>query len=115
MAEPNDLGPRTATGKADPSNQIAAGNWTVSFPPSVLSFQVPLAEVYHIAVNGPGGYIIIDRNSDFWDTTSYGGQNSWDPSQVLLLRPGDTLSFYWSISTGNAPKITLWLRQSTGL
>lgn len=115
MAEYADLGPRAGTGFADPNNPTGAGNWTVSFPASVLTVQVPLFEVYHIAVNGPGGYILVYRNEDFWDTTNYGGQNSWDPQQPLLVRPGDGLTFYWSIGTGTAPVMTLWLRHNTGI
>jgi hypothetical protein len=115
VAEYQDLGPRTATGVADPANKVAAGDWTVSFPASVLSVNVPLFEVYHMAVNGPGGYILLYRNEDFWDTTNYGGQNSWDPQQPLLLRPGDDLTFYWSVSAAPAPMVTIWLRHNAGL
>jgi hypothetical protein len=115
MAEPRDLGPRTATGAADPGNPLGAGNWTVSFPPSVLTVQQPTFEVHHIALSGPGGYFEVYRNEDFWDTSLLGSQNSWDPSQPLLLRPGDTLNFYWSVATGAAPKVTLWLRYNPSL
>jgi hypothetical protein len=104
------LGPRAQTGKADPANLIAAGNWTVTWAPKDLNFMVPLAEVFHIAVNGPGGYFLVYINEDFWDTSSYGGQNSWDPSEPMLIRPGDTVSFYWSTSSGTAPQVTMWLR-----
>jgi hypothetical protein len=104
------LGPRTQTGKADPGNLIAAGNYTAQFAPKDLNFTVPLAEVHHIAIDGPGGYIKVYINEDFWDTCSYGGQNSWDPSQPMLIRPGDIVSFYWSVASGGAPQVTIWLR-----
>jgi hypothetical protein len=104
------LGPRAQAGKADQQNLIAAGNYTVQFAPKDLNFTVPLAEVFHIAVNGPGGYFLVYINEDFWDTSSFGGVNSWDPSEPMLVRPGDIISFYWSVSTGGAPGVTLWLR-----
>lgn len=104
------LGPRALTGAADQGNLIAAGNYTVQFASKDLNFTVVLAQVFHIAMNGPGGYVLIYINEDFWDCVSYGGINSWDPSEPMLLRPGDTLTFYWSVSTGSAPMVTIWLR-----
>jgi hypothetical protein len=104
------LGPREQMGAPDPQNKIAAGNWTASFSPGFLQFSSPVAEVYHIAVNGPGGYFLIYINEDFWDCASYGGVNSWDPSEPMLIRPGDTVYFFWSISSGTAPQVTMWLR-----
>jgi hypothetical protein len=104
------LGPREQNGAADPLNKIAAGSWTASFAPKDLNFSVPLAEVYHITVNGPGGYFLVYINEDFWDAASYGGVNSWDPSEPMLIRPGDTVYFYWSVSGGTAPQVTIWLR-----
>lgn len=104
------LGPRAQKGAADSGNLIAAGNYTVQFAPKDLNFTVSLAEVFHIAVNGPGGYVLIYINEDFWDCVSYGGINSWDPSEPMLVRPGDIISFYWSTAAGGAPEVTIWLR-----
>lgn len=110
MPEPTDLGPRQSTGIPDPENVVASGNWTVTFAPSLLAVTVAQYEVYHIALNGPGGYFLVYRNGDFWDCSLLGSLNSWDPEQPLLLRQADTVYFYWSTSTGTAPVITLWLR-----
>lgn len=107
------LGPRAQTGIADPQNMLAAGNWTVTFAPKSLQFSMPLAEVYHIAVKGPGGFFEVFINEDFWDTSDFGGNNSWDPAQPMLIRPGDTVFFFWSLSGGTAPQVTLWLRSKT--
>jgi hypothetical protein len=104
------LGPREQNGTADSENKIAAGSWTVTFAPKDTNFSVPLAEVFHIAVNGPGGYFLIYINEDFWDAVSYGGKNGWDPSEPMLIRPGDTVYFFWSTSSGTAPQVTIWLR-----
>jgi hypothetical protein len=113
MGEPADLGPRSAFGVLDPSNPLGAGNWTVTFPPSVLTITTPQFEVYHIALTGPGGFFSVFRNEDFWDTSLLATQNSWDPSQPMLLRSGDTVFFYFSIGTGTRPQVTLWLRHTT--
>lgn len=115
MAEPQDLGPRAATGAADQDNPLGAGNWTVTFPPSLIAVQQPLFEAYHIVLSGPGGYFEVYRNSDFWDTSLLATQNSWDPQQPLLLRPGDTTYFYFSVAAGDAPKVTMWLRYTPPL
>jgi hypothetical protein len=115
MGEPKDLGPRTAAGVLDPNNPVGAGNWTVTFPPNIIAVQVPQFEVYHIVLSGPGGYLEIYRNSDWWDTTLLASRNSWDPEQPLLLRQADTLYFYWSVASGSAPMVTLWLRYTPPL
>jgi hypothetical protein len=115
VAEPQDLGPRTATGVLDPDNPVGAGNWTVTFPPSVIAVQQALFEVYHIVLSGPGGFLEIYRNSDWWDTTLLASRNSWDPEQPLLMRQADTLYFYWSVPSGDAPMVTLWLRYTPPL
>jgi hypothetical protein len=107
----SNLGPRAATGTADPQNVVAAGNWTVTFTPSILNVTVPEYEVHHIVIAGPGGYFLVYINGDFWDTSLLATNNSWDPSQPMLLRPSDSVYFYWSVATGNAPKVTMWLRQ----
>lgn len=104
------LGPREQTGAKDQQNKVAAGNWTVTFAPKDLQFNVSVAQVFHIAVNGPGGYFLIYINEDFWDAVSYGGVNSWDPSEPMWVRPGDNVYFYWSLSSGTAPVVTIWLR-----
>jgi hypothetical protein len=110
VSQYTNLGPRSGTGAADPDNPIGAGNWTVEFPPSVIAVQVADFQVHHIALSGPGGYFEVYVNSDFWDTSLLATANSWDPSQPMLLRQADTLYFYWSVASGAAPKVTIWLR-----
>ncbi len=107
------LGPRTAQGQADLTGNNA-GNWTVVFSPDVFSISVPF-EVYHIVVSGaPGSTFTIYIENFQWDNVQVGQQNSWDPSQVMQIKPGQTVYFYYSdpITDGFPPSVTLWLRTS---
>lgn len=116
IGEPVDLGPRgPVTGVADQSNPLGAGNWTVTFPAGLLAVQVKQYEVYKMVLQGPGGFFEVFRNTDWWDTSLLATRNSWDPQQPLLMRQADSLFFYWSVATGTAPMVTIWLRYSPGL
>lgn len=105
------LGNRPKQGFLDPDNKIAAGNWTVAFYPQ--DFQIPNDfEVYHIAVMGPAGSLFqVYVDSEFYDYVPHGDVNSWDPNNALYLHPGQIVYFYYSVSTGSAPFITLRCRE----
>jgi hypothetical protein len=51
-------------------------------------------------------------DSQKWDTGVYGNRNSWDPSEPLIMRPGQTLNFLYSNPTtdGFPPNAWIWLR-----
>lgn len=107
------LGWRPATGAADTTG-FNTGNWTVQFTPQILGINVPHFELYKIIVKGAAATATFDVyvNTGQWDTAVYAVHNSWDPSQPLLLTPGDTIFFYYSTasSDGNKPQITAWFR-----
>lgn len=106
------LGPRTAKGAADQTGNNS-GNWTVVFDPATLNVNVAEFEVYHMVVLGaPGSTFNVYVDSHQWDTNVFGTQNSWDPSQPLIMRPGETLYFYYSdpITDNNPPVVTVHLR-----
>lgn len=110
------LGSRDATGTlasavAVNPNPFGAGNWTATFDPKLLAFSANLTECYHIALKGPAGsqmQMYIDQT--FYDTTSRGDINSWDPQHTLLLRGGQSLVFHWNSGAAPAPFITTWWR-----
>jgi hypothetical protein len=112
------LGSRTATGTADTTGQNT-GNWTVSFPPNLISVQVTEFEVYKIVVTGSAQTatfnVFVDAKQ--WDTSVYATNNSWDPSQPLIMRFGETLYFFYSTpsSDGHMPSVTIWLRHDVSL
>jgi hypothetical protein len=113
------LGPRTLVGTPDLTGNNA-GNWTVQFSPDIiaLSTQIPVFEVYHIAVKGaPGSSFTVSVDINLWDAVPQGFLNSWDPAEPLLLTQGNTLYFYYSdpITDGTPPTVTIWLRYNKDL
>jgi hypothetical protein len=100
-------------GVSDPTGNNV-GNWTVSFTPDILSFTVPQAEVYKMIVKGASQTSQFDVyvENKQWDTAVYGAQNSWDPNETLIIRPGETLYFYYNtpVTDNSPPIITIWLK-----
>lgn len=100
------------TGTADTTG-LNTGNWTVSFTTDILNCNVPEFEVYKIVVKGaPGTTFNVYVENKQWDTAVYGQQNSWDPQQPLVMRPGQSLFFLYSdpVSDNTPPVITIWMR-----
>lgn len=102
-------------GKADTTG-LNKGNWTIAFPPEIINVNVPQFEVYKMIVAGAANTtfnVFVDSHQ--WDTGIFGQQNSWDPTQPLIMRPGETLYFMYSdpVSDGTPPVCTIWLRYDT--
>lgn len=112
------LGARSATGVTDQTGQNP-GNWTVTFDPLTINVNVPHFELYKLVVKGAAATATFDVfvNTNQWDTAVYAVHNSWDPTQPLLLTPGDVIYFFYSTSSGdgNTPKITAWFRYDPAL
>jgi hypothetical protein len=112
------LGSRTAKGAADTTGQNK-GNWTVQFAPKDLAVTETEFEVYKIVVTGGAGSatfnVFVDAQQ--WDTAVYATNNSWDPTQPMPVRYGQTVFFYYSSasSDGHQPQITIWLRYDPAL
>lgn len=109
-----DLGARSATGSLDTTGRNS-GNWTVIFDPPTININVlPQFEMYKITVqNGaPGATFNIYRDLVLWDLSVYAPLNSWDPTNALILRPGQYLYFFYSdlASDGFQPFITCHFR-----
>lgn len=105
------------TGKLDTSGHNP-GNWTVAFPADILSVNTSQYEVYKMIVQGaPSSTFNVFVDTWQWDTAVYGTQNSWDPSQPLIMRPGQTLYFCYSdpVSDKTPPVATIWLRYDPGV
>lgn len=111
------LGSRRLTGEADITG-LNPGKWTVSFTPQIIDTNVqPQFEVYKIIVKGAQNTTFdVYINNDLWDTGIFGQSNSWDPTQPMILRPGDTVSFTYSnpATDGQPPTVTIWLRYEVG-
>ena len=112
------LGARNASGAADTTG-TNKGNWTVQFTPQVINVNVPHFELYKLVVTGAANTATFNVyvNVYQWDTAVYATNNSWDPTQPLLLTPGDSVYFYYSSAStdGNRPLITAWFRYDPAL
>lgn len=112
------LGSRKANGAKDTTGNNP-GNWTVAFDPNLLNVNVPQWECWKIVVKGAAATATFDVfiNGDQFDISVYAKQNSWDPVQPMILRPGDTVYFYYSTvaTDGNKPQVTIWLRYDIAL
>jgi hypothetical protein len=100
------------TGKPDTSGHNP-GNWTAEFTPDILNVFTSQFEVYKIIVHGAANATFnVFVQAWQWDTAVYGAQNSWDPSQPLIMRPGQTLYFCYSdpVTDHTPPLVTIWLR-----
>lgn len=112
---PANLGGRTKTGAANANNPVSAGGWTVEFNPRDFSIQVEF-EIYHIGVTGPtGSSFEVWIDTMFYDSVQQGYRNGWDPAQPMILRPGQTLYFHFNTSTGSAPVISVFCRQTSAI
>lgn len=91
------------------------GNWTVAFTPAIVNVQLSQFEVYKIVVLCKKPTLVtfnVFVDTFQWDTGVYGNQNSWDPTQPLIMRPGQSLNFTYSnpATDGFPPTVWIWLR-----
>jgi hypothetical protein len=106
-----NLGSRQKQGKTDLNNLLSPGAFTVAFLPADLVVTVPEYEVYHVSLTGPAGSTFqVYVNAIFYDNVLHGDINSWNPPQPMILRPGDSVNFYWSTNTPPAPLVSIFLR-----
>lgn len=110
------LGPRPVVATADTTGSND-GNYTAVFDGALISSTVPVFEMYHLYLTAPvlvGAPTIatVKLNTSFWDVTLLGQANSWDPSQPMLMQPGDTLYIMFNVPFPNAaaPFVTAWFR-----
>lgn len=117
------LGSRQVVATPDATG-LNPGNWTVQLTDQILNSQVDPYEIYHFFVStsstlsftspGATGQFQVWINNVPWDNEPYSANNSWDPSQPMILHPGDEVDFFFSFGTGTAPIVTAWLRYSDG-
>lgn len=108
------LGARLLEAKADNTGQNP-GNYTTVFTSAVLAVNVAWFEVYAAVAEyvPPGATARIYVGVYARSYAQFGPGGEWDPTQPVLLQPGQELYFYWSTATslpGRPPKVTLWLR-----
>lgn len=107
------LGSRGPVTGAKDTTGFNPGNWTIAFTPNILNVNVPQFQVYKMIVKGAAGttfQVWVDQRQ--WDVGIYGPLNSWDPTQPLVMRPGETLFFMYSdpVTDNTPPVATVWVR-----
>lgn len=107
-----NLGMRSAIGALTTANRVTPGTnlWVVTFTPQSLAAS-PDFEVWHGAVRGPGGYFLLYLDDALYGVGENGLINEYAPPTPMYARDGQTISLHWSIGTGAAPNVWLYLRQ----
>ena len=96
------------------------GNLTNAFTAREL-FPVAQYELYHMVVTdvpaGANGAVYIGARQ--WGFTFPNSGSEWDPSQPMLLTPGQEIYILWNIAspspTGLYPVVTGWFRYDPSL
>lgn len=106
------LGDVVATGVLSTQQQLTPGTalWVCSFPVEVLPRDADF-EVFHGSATGPGGYFLVYLSDKLYGVGANGSLNEYNPrTAAMYVRKGQTISAVWSIGTGTAPVMRLWLR-----
>jgi hypothetical protein len=107
------LGSRQVAAAAD-STGLNPGNYTAFFATQIVNVNIPYFELYSASVTGvPSALftITVYVNNAVRSTAQLFGNSEWDPSQPILLVPGDQVTFAFSLAaTGTPPEATIWLR-----
>jgi hypothetical protein len=104
------LGHRSAIGALSAQNLYVPGCWVVTFTPQDLSYPADF-EVYHIAVRGPGGAFLVYIDDSFYSATDRGDLNEYDPKHPMYVRRGQSITFHWNVSVGDAPTVWVYARE----
>ena len=107
----SDLGVRPKVGVLTTLNFITPGTnlWVVTYQPQDLP--VSPFEIYKGFAVGPGGYFQMYMDQSPFEAGQNGRVNAYDPTQPMYVRPGRSISLHWSIGTGSAPQVWLYLRE----
>lgn len=105
-----DLGSRFAVGALSTANKVTSGAWVVTF----RTQDMPLTdyEIWHGACVGPGGFFQVYKDDSLFGIGENGRINEYSPrGAAMYVRAGQSITFHWSIATGTAPQVTLYLRE----
>jgi hypothetical protein len=110
------LGFRPVKASADTTG-MNTGNYTCVFNDTVIAVNVPYFELYHFYLTAPQlsgteTTVQVMLNQGYWDYNLIGQANAWDPSQPMILSPGDVLYFFFNVPTSNTtvPVVYAWFR-----
>lgn len=107
-----DLGFRSADGKHSSKGYYAPGTtlWVVTFDPNTMPQSE--YEVYHGFARGPGGFFVVYIDDHGYGVAENGIVCEYAPTIPMHVRPGQTITCNWSINTGTAPRVDLYLREA---
>ena len=106
------LGTCQARGVLSPLNRVTLGAWVVTFTPDDFG-QGSDFEVYRGYAEGPGGYFKTYLNGTPYGNGLNGLINEFAPVSAMFVRRGSTFELHWSIATGSAPLVVLYMRTPT--
>ena len=121
MTSPSDtdaatgyLGNRGASTVAlSAANRYVAGSWVATFLPKDL--WPDAVEIYHIALRGPGGGMLVYIDDLFYSTHSRSDINEYDPKNAMYIRPGQTITFEFRSAALPAPSVNIFARKPSRL
>lgn len=110
------LNSRVTNALVDTTGLNTPGNYSNEFTASVLSFNVPFYECYHIVItNAPAAQAaqvwIGARQWGFTQPNNLGTE--WAPPNGMLLTPGEEIYFLWNFAPSanlTIPMVTCWFR-----
>lgn len=102
------LGSRQALGLLSAENRNVAGCWVVTFKSQDL-YPIDF-EVYHMAVKGPPGNMLVYIDENFYSAASRSDVNEYDPKQPMFVRRGESITFHLSSNVPPQPKIWIYAR-----
>jgi hypothetical protein len=92
------------------------GNLTSALTSDLIGVNVPVFECYHMTVSGVplGAAAVVLHNLQPWSYVQPYSGSEWDPSQPMLMRPGDEIYFLWDVTPAAAgtdiPVVTAFFR-----
>jgi hypothetical protein len=107
------LGVRPKSGVLSTKGYHTPGSnlWVIEWTPQELAGDADF-EVWHGAIRGPGGNFLVYLDDALYGVAENGAINEYaPPGGAMYVRKGQTITFNWSIGTGNAPRAWIYLRE----
>jgi len=112
------LGSRYALGAADTTG-LNPGNITIAFTTNIVDISIANFELYHAVITNvvPGITATIYLGTRVYSFTGPQGGSEWDPSQPMLLIPGQEFYFCTTQAAGltPVPTVTAYFRYDPSL
>lgn len=107
----SNLGNRdgVATHSAKGFYQPGTTLWVVTFPTQLMPPRD--YEVYHGFVRGPGGIFLVYIDDKGYGVAENGSICEYAPTIPMYVKAGQQITMNWSINTGTAPVVTIYLRE----